>query len=71
MFVRNNTPFASKNYHVLSADYNAPDAPTDAIPAQTMTETICIDILETCETLDQFTQEARRLLEDGGYRLLE
>lgn len=36
-----------------------------------ITEEICIDILETCESINQFTQDARRLLEDGGYRLLE
>lgn len=36
-----------------------------------ITEEICIDILETCESIDQFTQESIRLLEDGGYRLLE
>lgn len=67
----NNTPFASKNYNFCSVEYNAPDAPDDAIEAQNITEQICIDILETCETLDQFTQDGIRLLEDGGFRLLE
>lgn len=38
----------------------------------TLTETICIDILETCEIENGFTpSDDRRLLEDGDYRLLE
>lgn len=71
MYVTNNTPFDTKNYTINSAVYNAPAAPDDSIPAQNLTEEICIDILETCESIDQFIQESRRLLEDGGYRLLE
>lgn len=68
----NNTPFDTKNYTINDAVYNAPAGPPDdSIPAQNLTEEICIDILETCESIDQFTQEARRLLEDGGFRLLE
>lgn len=47
------------------------DPSTITVPGETITEEICIDILETCESINQFTQEARRLLEDGGYRLLE
>ena len=71
MKITNNTPFDTKNYTINSADYNAPDAPDDSIEAQDITEEICIDILETCEAVNQFTQEGIRLLEDGGYRLLE
>jgi hypothetical protein len=38
----------------------------------TLTEEICIDILETCEIENGFTpSDDRRLLEDGDYRLLE
>ena len=50
--------------------YNTEGTPgTD--PA-TLTETICIDILETCEVESGFTPSGdRRLLEDGDYRLLE
>lgn len=47
------------------------DPSTITVPGETITEEICIDILETCESINQFTQDARRLLEDGGYRLLE
>ena len=36
-----------------------------------ITEEICIDILDTCEAAEGFTEEDRRLLEDGDYRLLE
>ena len=42
-----------------------------AVPASTLTEEICIDILETCEAQQGFTDEDRRLLEDGDFRLLE
>lgn len=45
---------------------------TDPTPEADITEEICIDILETCEIEGGFTPEtARRLTEDGGYRLLE
>jgi hypothetical protein len=38
----------------------------------TLTEEICIDILETCEIENGFVPpDNRRLLEDGDYRLLE
>jgi hypothetical protein len=37
----------------------------------TVTEEICIDILETCEAQQGFSEEDRRLLEDGDFRLLE
>lgn len=70
--VTNNTPFDTKNYTINEGTYNAPaEPPDDSIPAQTLTGEICIDILETCESIEQFTQTARRLLEDGEYRLLE
>lgn len=35
------------------------------------TEEICIDIIGTCDAQGGFTPTDRRLLEDGGYRLLE
>lgn len=70
--VENNTPFSTKNYTILVADYNAPGAPPDdGIAEQDLTEEICIDILETCEAAEGFTEEDRRLLEDGDFRLLE
>ena len=40
-------------------------------PAFAITEEICIDILDTCEAAEGFTEEDRRLLEDGDFRLLE
>lgn len=43
-----------------------------AAAAFAITEEICIDILETCDVQDGFvSSEGIRLLEDGGYRLLE
>jgi hypothetical protein len=41
------------------------------IDGETITEEVCIDILDTCEAAEGFTEEDRRLLEDGDYRLLE
>lgn len=70
--ITNNTPFDTKNYTILSAVYNAPPAPPDdGLDAQNITQEICIDILETCEAQQGFTDEDRRLLEDGDFRLLE
>lgn len=72
LHITNNTPFDTKNYTINSAVYNAPAAPDDSIAAQNLTEEICIDILETCDAAAGFTSDAaRRLTEDGGYRLLE
>jgi hypothetical protein len=45
--------------------------PGPAQDAFVITEEICIDILDTCEAAEGFTEEDRRLLEDGDYRLLE
>lgn len=70
--ITNNTPFDTKNYTVNAAVYNAPAAPDDSIDAQTMTEEICMDILESCEVQSGFSpDDDRRLLEDGDFRLLE
>ena len=70
--ITNHTPFATKTYDFNSAIYNAPGAPPDdGIDAQSLTEEICIDILETCEAEQGFTAEDARLLEDGDFRLLE
>lgn len=68
--ITNNTPFDTKNYDVQSAVYNAPAAPDDAIPAQTITETICIEILEECDNT-LVTADNLRLTEDGDFRELE
>lgn len=70
--ITNNTPFDTKNYTVTVADYDSPASPPDdSIAEQDITEEICIDILETCEAQQGFSEEDRRLLEDGDYRLLE
>jgi hypothetical protein len=70
--IENNTPFDTKNYTVDIATYTAPAGPPDdSLPAQTMTEEICIDILDVCEVEGGFTPEDVRLLEDGDFRLLE
>lgn len=39
------------------------------VPGQTLTEQICIDIIEDCEST--YIPEDARLLEDGNFRLLE
>jgi hypothetical protein len=40
-------------------------------PALAITEEICIDIIEQCDVSDGISQDDRRLLEDGDFRLLE
>lgn len=72
VFVRNNTPIATKNYALLSVDYDAEVVPPDdGIDEQDITEEICIDLLENCEAQQGFSDEDARLLEDGDFRLLE
>jgi hypothetical protein len=44
---------------------------TVEVAAETITEEICIDIIEQCDVADGITQDDRRLLEDGDFRLLE
>lgn len=44
---------------------------TVEVPATVVTEEICMDILDACDVSDGFTPSGIRLLEDGGYRLLE
>lgn len=46
------------------------DPTTITVPGETITEEICIDILESCEVQNGFTPDVR-LLEDGDFRLLE
>lgn len=54
-------------YHIIPAV-----PPGESQPAFAITEEICIDILEACDVQDGFVStEGIRLLEDGGYRLLE
>lgn len=70
MFITNNTPFDTKNYDIQAASYNAIAPPDDSIPAQVITETICIEILEECDST--FIQDDDiRLTEDGAFRILE
>lgn len=77
IFITNNTPFDTKNYYVNAFTFDGlADGGTGipAIPDQNLTEEICIDIYEVCGFDDAATVEptrARRLLEDGGFRLLE
>lgn len=56
---------------INSLSFGEPTTEEVEIPEVQITEEICIDMLETCEALNQFVQDSRRLLEDGGYRLLE
>jgi hypothetical protein len=70
MYVTNNTPFDTKNYDIQAVSYTPGVAPDDGVPAQTITETICIKILEECD--DTFiSDEDIRLTEDGDFRILE
>jgi hypothetical protein len=47
------------------------DPTTVTVPGETVTEEICIDIIEQCDVADGISQDDRRLLEDGDFRLLE
>jgi hypothetical protein len=78
VYITNNTPFDTKNYTINSFAFNGlvGDASegTPAVPEQYLTQELCIDIYEICGFGDGATIEptaARRLLEDGGFRLLE
>lgn len=44
---------------------------TIEVPGATITEEICIDIIDSCQTAEQFVADNIRELEDGNYRLLE
>lgn len=67
--ITNNTPFDTKNYDIQVATYNAPAVPDDSIPAQTITERICFDVIEECDS--SFIPDDIRLTEDGDFRILE
>ena len=74
VFMTNNTPFDTKSVEIQDATYNAPTPEDDSIPAQDLTEEICIDILAACvEVEDEETpsDDFFRLLETGFFRLLE
>lgn len=78
VYITNNTPFDTKNYTINSFAFNGltGDASegTPEVPEQFLTQELCIDIYEICGFGDGATIEptsARRLLEDGGFRLLE
>lgn len=69
----NNTPITTKVFELQSAVYNAPDTPDDSVPAQDLTEEICIDMVESCDVQKGVNNnpDDARLTEDGDYRLLE
>ena len=70
--ITNHTPFATKTYELNLAQYNAPaEPPDDSVPAQDLTEEICIDILDDCDATSVVIPSNVRLLEDGYYRILE
>jgi hypothetical protein len=73
MRIVNNTPFDTKSFDFQVATYNAPSAPSDDIPAQTMTEEICIDMVESCDVVHGVSDGDLRLLEEGegNFRELE
>lgn len=75
IYVTNNTPFDTKNYTVNSATYNAAAPVDDSVEAQTITEEICIDIMQACvadvESGGTTDEDFFRLLETGFFRLLE
>lgn len=73
----NNTPFNTKVIQINSVafvGFTGGGTGIPAVPAQYLTEEICIDIYEVCGFDDGAVIQptsARRLLEDGGFRLLE
>lgn len=70
IFITNNTPVDTKSFELQDATYNAPAPVDDSIPAQIITEEICITVLEECDDTLINSDDAR-LLEDGDFRLLE
>lgn len=68
--ITNNTLPNTKTYSLDDFDFNG----SSGLPAADITQELCIDIYEVC-TVDGGTSieptGARRLLEDGGFRLLE
>jgi FlaG/FlaF family flagellin (archaellin) len=77
IYITNNTPFDTKNYDVNDFTFDGlagGGTGTPAIPAQSIAKELCIDVYEVCGFDDGASVEpagARRLLEDGGFRLLE
>jgi hypothetical protein len=78
VYITNNTPFDTKNYTINSFVFDGLEGDasegTPAVPGQYLTEEICIDIYEVCGFDDGAVIQptaARRLLEEGGFRLLE
>jgi hypothetical protein len=73
MRIVNNTPFDTKSFDFQVATYNAPSAPSDDIAAQTMTEEICIDMVESCDVVHGVSDGDLRLREEGegNFRELE
>jgi hypothetical protein len=68
--VNSTIPAANRTYEVVLIDFEG----TPGAAAADITEELCIDIYEVCGFDDAATIEptgARRLLEDGGFRLLE
>jgi hypothetical protein len=59
------------DWYVLEFSEGVPTTEMVEVEGVTVTEEICIDILETCEAQQGFSEEDRRLLEDGDFRLLE
>ncbi len=57
--------------YVEEISFGDPTTEEVELPAVTVTEEICIDIIDQCEVGEGIVQGNRRLLEDGGYRLLE
>lgn len=69
-YVTNNTPFDTKVVDIESATYNAVPQPDDSVDAQTITETICVTVLEECDD-SVISSDEIRLTEDGEFRILE
>jgi hypothetical protein len=68
--VNQTIPAASRTYDVTMIDFDG----TSGSPEADITEELCIDIYEVCGFDDAAVIQptgARRLLEDGGFRLLE
>jgi hypothetical protein len=59
------------DWYAMEFSEGEPTTEQVEVPGETVTEEICIDILEACEVESGFIPEGRRLTEDGGFRLLE
>lgn len=69
--VTNSSSLVAFDLYLLEFSEGEATTETVEIPGATITEEICIDIIDDCQAADQFVADNIRELEDGNYRLLE